>query len=365
MGKIKNWIKNIRRRSLGLLEIENMINKSLSDTHNLISNVQQANNHLESLIQTLKSSIESNQQAIVDIEKSLNILSSPDQLIPRLNSYTGKYYIGLEYPPSRDYRSRWGYTKPLHEGLSKIFQKNFEDNCQTLHKLVTYKPFFEKINLHFSHEKPGEPGWLKTALNALDTALIYYFIADVKPKKYLEIGSGVSTLFVARAIKDHNLDTSIMSIDPDPRAEVDAVCDQVIRAGLETCDLSIFSELEPGDILFLDGSHRAFMNSDVTVFMMDVLPLLKPGVIIGVHDIVLPYDYPDSFKNWYWNEQYLFGVYLLAASEKIKILMPTKYMSCWTELESAFSPILETWEEDKNVWLDGGSLWFTHLENNE
>ena len=179
----------------------------------------------------------------------------------------------------------------------------------------------------------------------------------------MEIGSGVSTLFAARAVKDHKLETSIISIDPDPRAEVDAVCHQVVRAGLETCDLAIFSQLEAGDILFLDGSHRSFMNSDVTVFMMDVLPMLKPGVIIGIHDIVLPYDYHETFKNWYWNEQYLLGVYLLAAANRLKILMPARYMSFRPEIETAFSAILADWKADKNVWLDGGSLWFTHIEN--
>ena len=141
------------------------------------------------------------------------------------------------------------------------------------------------------------------------------------------------------------------------------MCDRVIRDGLETCELEIFSQLEPGDILFFDGSHRSFMNSDVTVFMMDVLPMIKPGVIIGVHDIFLPYDYPDSFKNWYWNEQYMFAVYLLAAANKLKILMPGRYMSFRPELEEAFSAILKDWKEDRSVWLNGGSLWFTHLEN--
>lgn len=370
MININTVFKNLRRRLLGLLEIEMMINEKNAYTHNLINKIQHSNNQLQQdnnllqhSINQLKDYIAQQRSDIVDIRKSITLLSSPEELIPRLNSYTEKYYIALEYPPSRDYKPRWGYTHPPHSGLSEIFHKNFEDHCRTLENLATFKPFFDSINLNFEHEKPGEPGWLKTPLNAFDAALIYYFIAEIKPKMYLEIGSGVSTLFTARAISDHNLKTSIISIDPDPRAEVDAVCSRVIRQSLETCDLSIFSQLESGDILFVDGSHRSFMNSDVTVFMMDVLPMLKPGVVIGIHDIILPYDYPDEFKNWYWNEQYILGVYLLAAANRIKILMPGRYMSFRPELETAFSSILQNWQEDKNVWLEGGSLWFTHIEN--
>ncbi len=370
MSNINEFIKNWRRKIFGLLEIEKMINEKNAYTHNLINTVQQSNNQLQQdnnqlqhSINQLKDYILRQRNEIVDIQKSLTLLSSPEQLIPKLNAYTGKHYMALEYPPSRDYQPRWGYTHPPHPGLSQLFHQNFDDYCKILERLAKFKPFFNNINLEFDHEKPGEPAWLKTPLNAFDAALIYYFVADLNPKVYLEIGSGVSTLFTARAIKDNHLKTSIISIDPAPRAEVDAVCNQVIRAGLETCDLSIFSQLESGDILFLDGSHRSFMNSDVTVFMMDVLPMLKPGVIVGVHDIVLPYDYPDEFKHWYWNEQYILGVYLLAAANRIKILMPARYMSFRTELETAFSSILKDWKEDQSVWLGGGSLWFTHMEN--
>ena len=360
MNAIKNWLKKIRNKALGLAEIEELLNEKNRENQELITQLQHNTNQRNDYIQH---SINKLDEQTRNIQESVDILSSPEKLIPQLNSYTGKYYMALEYPPSRDYQPRWGYTKPPHSGLSKIFHKDFDEHCQTLENLAKLKPFFDKINIYFDHENSGDPAWLKTPLNAFDAALIYYFVTDLKAKNYLEIGSGVSTLFAARAIKDHNLETKTLSIDPDPRAEVDAVCDRVIRDGLETCELEIFSQLEPGDILFFDGSHRSFMNSDVTVFMMDVLPMIKPGVIIGVHDILLPYDYPDSFKNWYWNEQYMFAVYLLAAANKLKILMPGRYMSFRPELEEAFSAILKDWKEDRSVWLNGGSLWFTHLEN--
>ncbi|AUS99235.1 hypothetical protein CLI64_01845 [Nostoc sp. CENA543] len=320
--KIKNWIKTRLRRALNLPELEEQI------------------------------------QQISTLTKSLVESQNSDY---KINEYSGKFLMELDYPPSRDYRPRWGYTHPLHQGLIDIFSKNYHEHCEIFHSLVKLQPFLLKINPQFSHEHPGEPGWVGGPINAIDTALLYYFVSELKPRTYLEIGSGVTTLFAARAKRDHNLATRIVSIDPEPRAAVDAVCDEVIRAGLETTDLSVFFNLEPGDIVFMDGSHRSFMNSDVTVFMLDVLPKLKPGVVIHFHDIVLPYDYPEMFSDWYWNEQYILAAYLLGAGDKVKILMPSRFMSDSSEFKQAIEPILQNWQGSPDVWLSGGSLWFTHV----
>jgi hypothetical protein len=268
----------------------------------------------------------------------------------------------LEYPPSRDYRPRWGNTHPPHQGIIDLFNKNYDEYCERLRKLANLKSFLLKINRNFPDKDLCEPGWIGGPINAIDSSLLYYFITDLKPQTYLEVGSGVTTLFAARARSDNKLTTRIICIDPEPRrAVVDAVCDKVIREGLETTDLSIFFNLKPGDIVFVDGSHRSFMNSDVTVFMLDVLPALKPGVVIHFHDIHLPYDYPDMFSGWYWNEQYILAAYLLAAEDKVKILMPSRFMSDSPELKRAIEPILKDWQGPTDVWLVGGSLWFTHV----
>jgi hypothetical protein len=182
-----------------------------------------------------------------------------------------------------------------------------------------------------------------------------------KPKTYLEIGSGGTTCFARRAIQDHSLATKIISIDPDPRAKIESICDQVFFKGLENVDLSIFSSLEAGDIVFMDGSHRTFMNSDVTVFMLEVLPHLKPGVIVHIHDILLPYDYPDNFKNWYWNEQYMVALYLIAAKERIDVIFPSAYVTNDEKFAAELhNPLFESlWGHSR----EGGSIWFTHSED--
>src|SRR5438309_380721 len=82
------------------------------------------------------------------------------------------------------------------------------------------------------------------------------------------------TMWVARARRDGALATTITSIDPNPRAGIDELCDRVLRSPLELADLSVFEELTAGDIVLCDGSHRIFMNSDVAAFQLDVLPSL-------------------------------------------------------------------------------------------
>jgi hypothetical protein len=306
------------------------------------------------------------QEQIIEIRQVLEKLD-PNLVLSNQNinqdSGNDKFIIKLDYPPSRDLRPRWGDSHPPHQGLINLFNKNRDRYIEVFRGVSKLKPFFDRINQDYSYDQPSEPGWLGGAINAIDTALLYYFITQYKPKIYLEIGSGISTLFAARAKRDHNLNTQIISIDPQPRAEVDAVCNQVIRAGLETTDLSIFDQLEAGDIVFMDGSHRSFMNSDVTVFMLDVLPMLKSGVIVHFHDIVLPFDYPDTFIDWYWNEQYIVAAYLLAAGdEKLDVMMPSRFMSYTDEMKQELQPILQGWKAVPEVWLCGGSLWFTNKQ---
>ncbi len=152
----------------------------------------------------------------------------------------------------------------------------------------------------------------------------------------------------------------ITSIDPEPRAGIDAICDDIVRQGLEQVDIGIFGELEPGDILFMDGSHRAFMNSDVTVFFVDVLPIIKPGVIIHIHDIGLPYDYTDDFKYWYWNEQYMLATYILAAPDRLEPILPTCYICRSGQFNTELSkPFTDLGPESNDGWNWGGSMWFT------
>ncbi len=257
----------------------------------------------------------------------------------------GRYQkIYLSYPISP--KPRYGYGKPPHSKLLKIidsererYQKNLEDFC-------SLSAWLKRISNVEDPTNPVCPYWKNIWLHPLDGISIYSFLALRKPELYLEVGSGNSTKFARQAINDHQLATKIISIDPEPRAEIDRICDQVIREPLEETDITIFNRLEAGDMVFIDNSHCCYMNSDVTVTFMDVLPYLKKGVLVGFHDIFLPYDYSPYLIKRFYSEQYLLAAYLLAESNKLRIELPNAYITRDTELINILSPIWDHFKLD-------------------
>ncbi len=243
-----------------------------------------------------------------------------------------------------------------------ILDQWFAKHRESYREFIRFMRSLDVSNIGASSETTPapKPAWFGGAIAAFDSLALYAMIFKYKPKLYLEIGSGMTTCFARQAIVDAKIDTRIMSIDPEPRAAIDAICDEVVREPLEQCDVSIFQKLEAGDILFFDGSHRTFMNSDVTVFFLDILPQIKPGVLIHLHDICLPYDYHEFFKTWYWSEQYMLAVYMMAAMERLDPILPTFYICNSPDFESlAVNPPFDLGELNTS-WVGGGSMWFTH-----
>ena len=171
------------------------------------------------------------------------------------------------------------------------------------------------------------------------------------PKSFIEIGSGESTKFARRAIKDFGLKTKITSIDPSPRSYIDEVCDQAIREPLGEIDLDFNKILGKDDILFIDGSHRVFQNSDATICFLDIIPNLKSGVLVHFHDILLPWDYSKKYGGErYYNEQYLLAVYILAQRSSFEIVLPNYFIS----KEPQYNGLLKRFNLGELV---GSSFW--------
>lgn len=269
---------------------------------------------------------------------------------------TRSTYIELEYPPAARNEPRYGWGKPPHAGLWEILSLGNAQYGDSLRDLLSFKDDLLKIG---AAPTATEPGWKQFPqwLFGLDGVSLYGFLRLLSPRQYVEIGSGTSTKFIARARRDGGLNTRITSIDPHPRAEIDALCDEVIRAPLESADLTIFRQLQEDDIVFFDGSHRAFMNSDVVVFFLDVLPSLPAGVLVGVHDIYLPYDYPRNFAERYFSEQYLLACYLLAHSGVMSPVLPCYYVGWEPGLRGILDPL---WREERmrEVETYGVTYWF-------
>ncbi|WP_171228679.1 class I SAM-dependent methyltransferase [Ruegeria sp. HKCCA4008] len=159
-----------------------------------------------------------------------------------------------------------------------------------------------------------------------DADALYLMIRRFQPKRVIEVGCGNSTRVTRQAIIDGNLDTTITAVDPYPRADIAHVVDRFEQKRLEETDPALFAELEAGDILFIDSSHVVRMSNDVAHLFCRIIPSLNPGVVIHVHDVFLPYEYPKRF--FYdcpgWGEQYV--LHSLLQSGAYSMLWPGYYL---------------------------------------
>lgn len=249
----------------------------------------------------------------------------------------------------------------LRRILEPILAAGAESYRRQLATFAALAPRLLNIAARTDHAAP-DPGWINDHMPGLDAVSIYGFLASLNPRRYVEVGSGNSTKFARQAIKDHALRTRIVSIDPSPQAEVDAICDEVIRDTCEKVAPSFFEELCAEDMLFVDNSHRAFSNSDVTVFFTDILPVLAPGVLFGVHDIWTPDDYPVEWRDRWYNEQYLLEAYLLGGFQRDGIVLPAAWVSGQPEIMSILAPLFQD-PRLSGVQSHGGAFWLRRLNN--
>jgi predicted O-methyltransferase YrrM len=243
--------------------------------------------------------------------------------------------VFIDYPVTPT--ARYGYGKPSHPKLYELMAKDHDGYKATLEKFWEFKDALLKIPTQSTSLL--EPAWVNGWLSPLDVTTLYCLVALNHPQHYLEVGSGTSTRVAARAVRDHQLRTRIISIDPEPRAEIDTLCSEIIRQPLENVDLKVFDQLVPGDILFMDSSHRVFTNSDVTVLFLDVLPRLQPGVLVHLHDIFLPYDYPPEWRDRYYSEQYLLAAMLLGQTSRFRIALPNAFIGHDPQLSAVLAPL--------------------------
>jgi hypothetical protein len=250
--------------------------------------------------------------------------------------------FGLQWPIFLDHpmrpEPRFGYGRPEHSGIKTLLARNRSRYAERLNRFLALTDDLAAIPLQ-GRPAGTVPYWDNTWLPPLDAFALYGFLVEANPRRYVEIGSGNSTKFARRAIEDHGLRTHVTSIDPAPRTHIDALCDVTIRSPLEETDLGIFAGLDAGDIVFLDGSHRVFMGSDVTVFFFEVMPLLRPGVLVHIHDILLPRDYPPYWRMRYYSEQYLLAAFLLADPARFEVELPNAFINGEDDLRDQLEPL--------------------------
>jgi hypothetical protein len=119
--------------------------------------------------------------------------------------------------------------------------------------------------------------------------------------------------------------------------------------------VALFDGLEAGDILYFDGSHRVFTNSDVTTLFLDIMPRLKSGVLVHIHDVFWPSDYPPDWNERFYSEQYILGAMLLCPSPPFRVELPNAFISDDPDLYAVAAkfPCFER----PDAQTDGWSFW--------
>lgn len=232
---------------------------------------------------------------------------------------------------------------------------NESSQVEVFYEFIKYyneMPFDKDIKegLRYFFENP--------AYSYSDAIFLYCMIRHSKPKKIIEVGSGYSscvTLDVNELYFDEKISCTFIEPYPDLLLSLIKDSDQekveIIASKLQDVEIERFSELQAGDILFIDSTHVSKVNSDVNYILFEILPCINSGVYIHFHDIFYPFEYP---KDWVyegraWNESYILRAFLSYNKDFRIILFNTYLEHFYKDMFIAEMPLCM-----KNL---GGSLW--------
>jgi hypothetical protein len=200
---------------------------------------------------------------------------------------------------------------------------------------------------------PSDPLLGRGMFPALDGMAAYAAVRRFAPRRVLEVGSGDSTYFLARGVRD-NGSGAVTCIDPQPRRQVADLGVTLELRMLSSSDAAAAADLQANDILFIDSSHILLPGMDVDIELNRMLPRLRRGVVVHLHDIFLPDDYPANWKVRNYSEQNAMVGWLLGGA--FEILWPANY--AYTRhrplVEQALGGICD-------LSRGGGSLWLRRV----
>jgi len=197
----------------------------------------------------------------------------------------------------------------------------------------------------------------------VDAEMLYCMVRKHRPQSIIEIGSGFSTLMSSLAIEknkeeDPRYECKLVAIEPFPKSQLLSQCknlSELIESPVQKVVLGRFGELGAGDILFIDSSHVSKLGSDVNFELLEIVPRVKSGVLIHVHDVFIPFEYPRKWaieEGWFWNEQYLLQAFL-SFNSSFEIVWAGSYMH-WKfpeRVAAAFGPYDLTPAPPASLWM--------------
>lgn len=242
--------------------------------------------------------------------------------------------------------------------------------------------FLEQNLLRFAHEWnfPESPSreaerfhFNNGYFERVDAEIAYSIVRHFQPAKIIEVGSGNTTKLLAEALSRNEQEGhpgELISIEPHPMPILTRGfhgLSRLIAEPVQNVPLDLFQSLDRHDILFLDSSHVVSLGSDVVHEFLHILPLLKSGVVIHLHDIFMPYDYPEKFvmtNLCFWAEQYLLEAFL-AYNRDFTVLWSSSAMQLFHRdtLERQFPAWIDSYKRMPpsiqvfSPTLDGKNVW--------
>jgi predicted O-methyltransferase YrrM len=296
----------------------------------------------------------------VTIDQAVEVLAaaSVDEIQSRGYHFQRRdYYSALnDLPFLRDNWDVW-HDRPLPRGV----EWDVDAQLEQVRRISRY--FAELADIPMD-PPAGSPRyhWRNDFWRGADAIVQYGLLRAVKPRRVVEIGAGWSSLLLAEALQRNAGEgaeqAAVDQVEPYPRTELLSALPshwKLDEAMLQRADLALFESLEAGDVCFYDGSHVARAGSDVVWFFFEVLPRLRPGVWVHVHDIFWPADYPDEWifeRGQTWNEQYVLQAFLMYNSAFEPVICNSMlFQRRRSALEEMFSGVPETQHSGVSVWL--------------
>lgn len=232
--------------------------------------------------------------------------------------------------------------------------------------LSCYLDEFSVIPSYAQLQKEGfGPGY-----TAVDALTLYMMVRHFKPKRYVEVGSGLSTYYCSLAAKKNAAEghrPEIICIEPHPFDKLHTIPGiELVPKCVQDVDLALFQQLQANDFLFIDSSHILRIDGDVPFLYLEVLPSLNVGVVTHIHDVPFPYNIPYPPQLWVfgqewpmlWNEAMVLQAFL-CFNDRFKVILSTPLIRHYDEsfLKTKI-PFYETLDQNPNTF---SSMWLKKM----
>lgn len=224
--------------------------------------------------------------------------------------------------------------------------------------LEEFKPYYSSLHFDRSYNPASRYHRKNGAFPFQDAFMLHAMIRHFKPRRLIEAGCGYSTCVILDTCEALRLETQLTFIEPYPEFLLQRIRTddrqrfELMEQIIQDVDVDRFASLQPNDILFIDTSHVSKVGSDVNHIFFEILPRIKPGVLVHFHDVWYPFEYPHDWlhRGMFWTEAYLLRAFLME-NPNWEIMLFNGYLSAFQKdrLERDFPLCLE--EPGPSIWL--------------